>query len=74
LFSVCYGIIMHERRDSDDDLAFDIGYALKRAGLKVDIEQCRTIAARVVKHLRLARWQFRRRTPGPMHGSFKPEE
>jgi hypothetical protein len=59
---------MADRQD-DDDLIFDIGFGLKRAGLKQPIEACRTIAARVVEHLRLARWQFSQREPDEPHGS-----
>ena len=62
-----------DRRDTDDDLAFDIGFGLKRAGIKLPIEACRVIAARVVAHLHLARWQFTRRDPEEPHGSFNPE-
>ena len=65
---------MHERRDSDEDLAFDIGYALKRAGLKLPIEKCRMIAAHVVWHLRLARWQFTLREPDEAHGPSMPRD
>lgn len=56
-------------RQNDDDLIFDIGFGLKRAGLKQPIESCRMIAARVVEHLRLARWQFSQREPDEPHGS-----
>jgi hypothetical protein len=56
-------------RQNDDDLIFDIGFGLKRAGLKQPIEACRTIAARIVEHLRLARWQFSQREADEPHGS-----
>ncbi len=65
---------MAERRDSDEDLAFDIGYALWRARLKLDIAACRAIAARIIVHLRRSRWQFTRKDPEAMHGSFKKSE
>ena len=64
---------MAERQD-DDDLIFDIGFGLKRAGLKQPIEACRTIAARVVEYLRLARWQFSQREPDEPHGSSVPRD
>jgi hypothetical protein len=60
---------MADRRDGDDDLIFDIGFGLKRAGLKQPIEACRVIAARIVEHLKLARWQFSQREPDEPHGS-----
>ena len=51
---------------------FDIGYALKRAGLKLPIERCRMIAAHVVAHLRLARWQFALREPSARGSAARP--
>jgi hypothetical protein len=56
-------------RQNDDDLIFDIGFGLKRAGLKQPIEACRATAARIVEHLRLARWQFSQREADEPHGS-----
>jgi hypothetical protein len=64
---------MPDRRDSDDDLAFDIGYALWRAKVKLDIATCRRIAADIIANLKLSRWEFTRREPAEPHGSFKPE-
>ena len=65
---------MTERRDRDEDLAFDIGYALWRSKVRHDIAACRAIAARIIVHLRLSRWQFTRKAPQAMHGSFKKSE
>jgi hypothetical protein len=67
MFFSCY-VYRMDQRDSEEDLAFDIGYALSRAGLKLDIERCRAIAARIVAHLKLARWELRRRAPERPHG------
>lgn len=74
MFYTCYTAPMQDRRDSDDDLAFDIGYALWRAKLKLDIATCRLIAARVIVHLRRSRWEFSRKAPEQMHGSFKNDD
>ncbi len=60
---------MQDRRDGDDALAFDIGYALERAGVKLPIEACRALAGRVVEFSRLSRWEFRRRDPEPPHSA-----
>jgi hypothetical protein len=68
MFFPWYRVAMQDRRDSDDDLAFDLGYALWRAGLKLDIAACRAIAARVIPHLRMCRWRFMRREPERPHG------
>ncbi|HYD48006.1 MAG TPA: hypothetical protein VEB21_06655 [Terriglobales bacterium] len=56
-------------RTPDDELIFDLGYGLKRAGMKLPIEACRELAARVLQHLKLARWEFTRRPPDEAHGS-----
>ncbi len=60
---------MQDRRETDDDLAFDIGFALKKAKIKLPIEVCRIIATRVVEHLKLAGWHFRRPPPKPPHSA-----
>jgi hypothetical protein len=61
-------------RSTDDELIFDLGYALKHAGVRLPIESCRLLGSRVVAHLKLARWEFSRRPPAEMHGSYKPEK
>ena len=66
MFFSCYAPGM-DKRARDEDLVFDIGYALWRAGLKLDIARCRRIAAEVVDHLKLSRWELRRRDPDPPH-------
>jgi hypothetical protein len=59
-------------RTPDDDLIFDLGYGLKRAGVKLPIEACRQLGTRVLQHLKLARWEFARKQPGEAHGSALP--
>jgi hypothetical protein len=55
---------MLDPRDSDQDLADDIGFGLWRHGrLKIPIEVCRMIGAAVVAHLRLAGWRLQRWAP-----------
>jgi hypothetical protein len=55
---------MFDPRDSDKDLADDIG--LWRHGrLKIPIEVCRLIGAAVVAHLKLAGWRLQRKRPDP---------
>jgi hypothetical protein len=61
-------------RTPDDDLIFDLGYGLKRAGLRMPIEACRAIAGSVLEHLKLARWRFEQIPPDEAHGSFMPEK
>ena len=56
----------------DDELIFNIGYGLKRAGLKMPIEACRQIGARVLAHLKLAGFEFTRRPLKEAHGSAMP--
>ena len=60
---------MFDRRESDDDLAHDVGFALMKARLKLPIEACHIIGAAVVAHLKLAGWQFRRKEPKPPHSA-----
>ena len=62
------------QRTPDDELIFDLGYGLKRAGVKLPIEACRLLGARVLAHLKLARWDFSRKPPGEAHGSTMPTE
>ena len=59
-------------RTPEDELTFDIGYALKKAGVRQPIEACRLIAARVVEHLKLCQWKFTPHEPGEAHGSALP--
>jgi len=40
-----------------------------RAGVKLPIEACRQLGARVLGHLKLARWEFTRKPPQEAHGS-----
>ena len=61
-------------RTPDDELIFDLGYGLWRGGVKLPIEICRQIGARVLAHLKLARWEFTRRPPDKAHGSALPVE
>jgi hypothetical protein len=58
---------MFDRRESDEDLAADIGFGLKKAKIKLPIEVRRLIGARVVAQL--AGWQFRRKEPDPPHSA-----
>ncbi|MDX2155580.1 MAG: hypothetical protein SFW09_03635 [Hyphomicrobiaceae bacterium] len=64
------------RLRTDDALAFDIGYALAKAGVVVKdrrrIEALRSIATDIVAHLRLCRWTFRQLPPPELHGSSQP--
>src|ERR1700730_25958 len=61
---------MFDPRDSDQDLADDIGFGLWRHGrLKVPIEACRLIGAAVVAHLKLAGWRLHRKMPDPPHSA-----
>jgi hypothetical protein len=61
---------MFDPRDSDKDLADDIGFGLWRHGrLKIPIEACRLIGAAVVAHLRLAGWRLQRKRPDPPHSA-----
>lgn len=73
---MCYPGVMTGKRDTDKDLAFDIAMALSKAPLKQarGVDDLRVIAANVVKHLRLCRWQFERLPPLEPHGSFKRED
>jgi hypothetical protein len=59
-------------RTPDEDLIFDLGYGLKRAGLRMPIEGCRAIAGSVLEHLKLARGRFTQMPPDEAHGSAMP--
>ena len=61
-------------RTREDDLIFDIGYALKKAGVRQPIEACRLIAAQVVEHLKRRRWEFTSRPPCEAHGPVMPRD
>ncbi len=63
---------MADRRP-DDELIFDLGYGLKRAGVKLPIEACYQLGARVLRHLKLAKWEFTRKPPKEAHGSALPK-
>lgn len=61
-------------RDTEEDLAIDIGMALRRSPLrgraKTPDERDREVAAAaaaVVSHLKLCRWRFEREPPLPAH-------
>jgi hypothetical protein len=57
---------MFDPRDSDKDLADDIGFGLWRHGrLKISIEACRIIGAAVAAHLKLAGWRLQRKETRP---------
>jgi hypothetical protein len=61
---------MFDPRDSDKDLADDIGFGMWRHGrLKIPIETCPMIRAAVVAHLKLAGWRLHRKTPDPPHSA-----
>jgi hypothetical protein len=57
-----------DERTPDDELIFDLGYGLKRAGVRLPIEACRQLGARVLDHLKLCRWEFTRPPPKEAHG------
>jgi hypothetical protein len=56
-----------------DALTTDIAYAVSRSLDRVKgehrNERAQIIAARVVEHLKLCRWQFERAPPQELHGS-----
>jgi hypothetical protein len=58
----------------DDALTRDVAYAVSRSLDRVKgehrNERARIIASRVVEHLKLCRWQFDRKPPQELHGSF----
>jgi hypothetical protein len=62
------------KRKPDDELIFDLGYGLWRAGVKLPIEECRRLGGRILQHLKLAKWEFTRKPPGEAHGSALPME
>lgn len=65
-------------RDEDEELVSDIGYAIRKSGLRLQkgqrIEDCRTAARKVVIHLRKCLWKFERSRGyepiGPSESSF----
>ena len=75
------GLLMHDSRTSrpwtlDDELAFDIGFALPRApirGLKRAFtdQDRREIAKGIVAHLKLCGWRFNLPEPAVGHGTGK---
>jgi hypothetical protein len=57
-----------------DYLAFDIGYALPRSGVRgirraFDEDDRHRIAKAIVEHLTLCGWRFQRRAPSVGHGT-----
>jgi hypothetical protein len=61
---------MHEERKTDDDLAYDIGFAIWRSPFRLKRDQgfdvCRLVARAVVEHLKLCGWRFYPpASPGP---------
>ena len=63
---------MHDRRETEADLTFDVQMALRGAPLRKDAD-ARIVAQRIVDHLKLCRWEWRRKEPDEAHGSFKPK-
>lgn len=61
-----------DRRETEEDLIFDVQMALRGAPLRKDAD-ARFLAKRIVEHLKLCRWMWRRKEPGEAHGSFKPK-
>ena len=60
---------MDNPRDTDDDLAHDLGFALWQAMRKrIPIDECRTKAKAALAHLKLSGWQWHRRPPVKPHG------
>lgn len=51
-------------RDDDEELVSDIGYAIRKSGLRLQkgqrIEDCRAAARKVVAHLKKCLWKFER--------------
>lgn len=66
-----------QRRQSESDLALDMGYALAQSRVVVKgprrIEECRAIAAAVIAHLRQCHWVWRRLPPPELHGDSRPQ-
>ena len=68
LFSICSFIENYDiailMRDEDEELVSDIGYAIRKSGLRLQkgqrIEDCRTAARKVVIHLKKCLWKFER--------------
>jgi hypothetical protein len=69
--------IMHDRRDSDNELARDIGFAIWHSPFRLkkgqSIDTCVLLGRAVVDHLRRCLWRFERLPPREMHGSFRPK-
>ena len=63
---------MTDRRDSDEDLMFDVQMGLRGSPLRKDAD-ARIIARKIVAHLKLCRWRWWRLPPDEMHGSFLPK-
>lgn len=57
----------------EDQLAFDIGFGLKKAGMRMPIEVLNAAAKLVVQHLKLCRWEFGRKAPKEAHGPALPK-
>lgn len=51
-------------RDEEEELVSDIGYAIRKSGLRLQkgqrIEDCRAAARKVVIHLKKCLWKFER--------------
>lgn len=69
------------RRETEADLVFDVQMALRGAPLRSvgrELAQrkdadARAVAQRIVEHLKLCGWRWRRKEPDEAHGSFKPK-
>lgn len=60
------------RRDTESDLTFDVQMGLRNAPLRKGAD-ARMVAKRIVEHLKLCGWRWRRKEPDEAHGSFKPK-
>lgn len=54
------------------DPVFNVQTALRGTPLRKNID-ARAVAQRVVEHLKLCGWRWRRKEPDEAHGSFKPK-
>jgi len=60
---------MQDERETEADLIFDVQMALRGAPLRKDADKG-VLARRIVEHLKLCRWVWRRKEPEVWDGRF----
>ncbi len=68
-FHTCYASQMQDQRETEADLIFDVRMALHNAPLRNSADK-EWLAKKIVAHLKMCGWMWRRKGPEKPHGNF----